>query len=136
LTLGETEAKALAEVEGVILREDLRAEVEVTEYLATSYTGYQIRQREYYPAWAMEEDHPLVEALTRTVRKTLGYYPPIGRWAFSTDGVYTMGVAGIPTVGFGPGEERYAHTAEEQIRLKDVVAAARVYAQLAVDLLG
>jgi len=38
-------------------------------------------------------------------------------------------------VGFGPGEERYAHTSEEQIRLDDVAAAARVYAQLAVDLL-
>jgi putative selenium metabolism hydrolase len=136
LTLGETEAKALAEVQGVILREDLRAKAEVTEYQATSYTGYQTRQREYYPPWAMEEDHPLVQAVTRTVRKTLGYYPHIGQWAFSTDGVYTKGVAGIPTVGFGPGEERYAHTAEEQIRLDDVAAAARVYAQLAVDLLG
>ena len=135
LTLGETETKALAEVQGVILREGLRAEVEVTEYRATSYTGYEARQRAYYPAWAMEEDHPLVQATARAVRKALGYYPRIGQWAFSTDGVYTMGVAGIPTVGFGPGEERYAHTAEEQIRLDDVAAAARVYAQLAVDLL-
>ena len=136
LTLGETEAKALAEVQGVILREDLRARVEVTEYQATSYTGYQVRQRAYFPAWAMEEDHPLVQAMARSVRKTLGYYPHIGQWAFSTDGVYTMGKASIPTVGFGPGEERYAHTVEEQIRLEDVAAAARVYAQLAVDLLG
>jgi len=136
LTLGETEAKALAEVQGVILREDLRARVEVTEYQATSYTGYQVRQRAYFPAWAMEEDHPLVQAMARSVRKTLGYYPHIGQWAFSTDGVYTMGKASIPTVGFGPGEERYAHTVEEQVRLEDVAAAARVYAELAVDLLG
>jgi len=135
LTLGETETKALAEVQGVILREDLRAEVEITEYRATSYTGHEANQREYYPAWAMEEDHPLVQTAARTVRKTLGYLPQIREWAFSTDGVYTMGTAGIPTVGFGPGEERYAHTAEEQIRLDDVAAAARVYAQLAADLL-
>lgn len=136
LTLGETEAKALAEVRGVILREDLNAEVCVTEYQATSYAGYQVRQREYYPAWAMEEDHPLVQATARAVRKTLGYQPRIGLWAFSTDGVYTMGTAGIPTVGLGPGEERYAHTTDEQIRLDDVAAAARAYAQLAVNLLG
>ena len=84
----------------------------------------------------MEEDHPLVQAMARSVRKVLGYYPHIGQWAFSTDGVYTMGQASIPTVGFGPGEERYAHTVEEQIRLEDVAAAARVYAQLVVDLLG
>lgn len=136
LTLGETEAKALAEVQGVILRENLRADVKVTEYLATSYTGYEVRQRAYYPAWAMEEDHPLVRAKFQAVRKTLGFPPRIGEWAFSTDGVYTMGVAGISTVGFGPGEERYAHTAEEQIRLDDIAAAAQVYAQLAVDLLA
>jgi putative selenium metabolism hydrolase len=135
LTLGETGAKALAEVQGVILRESLRADVEVTEYRAASYTGYQARQREYYPAWVMEEDHPLVQATVRAVRKTLGYLPRVQEWAFSTDGVYTMGVASIPTVGFGPGEERYVHTSEEQIRLDDVAAAARVYAQLAVDLL-
>ena len=135
LTLGETEAKALAEVQGVILRESLRADVEVTEYRAASYTGYQARQREYYPAWVMEEDHPLVQATVRAVRKTLGYLPRVQEWAFSTDGVYTMGVASIPTVGFGPGEVRYVHTSEEQIRLDDVAAAARVYAQLAVDLL-
>lgn len=135
LTLGETEAKALAEVQGVILRESLRADVEVTEYRAASYTGYQARQREYYPAWVMEEDHPLVQATVRAVRKTLGYLPRVQEWSFSTDGVYTMGVASIPTVGFGPGEERYAHTSEEQIRLDDVASAARVYAQLAVDLL-
>jgi acetylornithine deacetylase/succinyl-diaminopimelate desuccinylase-like protein len=60
----------------------------------------------------------------------------VGRWDFSTDGVYTAGVAGIPTVGFGPGEERHAHTADEQVRVQDVEAAARVYAELAVRLLG
>jgi acetylornithine deacetylase/succinyl-diaminopimelate desuccinylase-like protein len=45
-------------------------------------------------------------------------------------------VANIPTVGFGPGEERYAHTVEEHVRLNDVLDAARVYARLAVELLG
>jgi acetylornithine deacetylase/succinyl-diaminopimelate desuccinylase-like protein len=47
-----------------------------------------------------------------------------------------MGRANIPTVGFGPGEERFAHTVDDQIRLDDVVAAARVYARLAVGILG
>jgi acetylornithine deacetylase/succinyl-diaminopimelate desuccinylase-like protein len=47
-----------------------------------------------------------------------------------------MGVAGIPTVGFGPGEEKYAHTASEQVRIDDVVRAARGYAQIATEILG
>jgi len=64
-----------------------------------------------------------------------GYKPQLGRWNFSTAGVYTMGYAGIPTIGFGPGEERYAHTAYERINLQDCFTAARVYAQMAQDLL-
>jgi acetylornithine deacetylase/succinyl-diaminopimelate desuccinylase-like protein len=47
-----------------------------------------------------------------------------------------MGMSGLPTIGFGPGEEKYAHTADEQIRLIDVFRAASAYAQLAVEILG
>jgi putative selenium metabolism hydrolase len=136
LTLGETEAKAQAEIQGIITREGVDAKVNVTEYRATSYTGYECRAREFYPPWALDQDHPLVQATAQAVRETLGYRPKIGQWAFSTDGVYTMGRANIPTVGFGPGEERFAHTVDDQIRLDDVVAAARVYARLAVEVLG
>jgi len=136
LTLGETEAKALAEIQGIITREGVDAKVTVTEYRTMSYTGYECRAKEYYPPWALDQDHSLVQATVRVIRETLGYRPRIGQWAFSTDGVYTMGRANIPTVGFGPGEERFAHTVDDQIRLDDVVAAARVYARLAVEILG
>jgi len=40
LTLGETEAKALAEVESVIVRENVRARVSLAELDYASYTGY------------------------------------------------------------------------------------------------
>jgi putative selenium metabolism hydrolase len=136
LTLGETERKALAEIQNIISTEEVDANVEVTEYLAASYTGFECRMRNVFPAWAMPQDHPLVQTMVRTVRETLGYRPRLGRWSFSTDGTYSAGVANIPTIGFGPGEERYAHTQDEQIRLNDVVDAARVYARLAVELLG
>jgi len=136
LTLGETEGKALAEIQSIINTEEIDAEVLIAEYQATSYTGYDCRTRATFPAWVMPEDSPLVQALIRSVRETLGYRPRLGRWGFSTDGAYTAGVANIPTVGFGPGEERYAHTLEDQVRLNDVVNAGRVYARLAVELLG
>ena len=136
LTLGETEAKAVAELQGIITREGVEARVHVTEYQATSYTGYECRAKEFYPAWALDDDHPLVQTTARVIREVLGYRPRIGQWAFSTDGAYTMGKANIPSVGFGPGEERFAHTVDDQIRPDDVAAAARVYARLAVELLG
>jgi len=136
LTLGENETMALAEVQRVIAREGVPAEVEVTEYQATSYTGYASHAREFYPAWVMAEDHPLITATVRAVRAQLKRRPQVGRWNFSTEGVYTAGVAGIPSVGFGPGDPRCAHTADEHVRLADVHAAAEVYARLAIELLG
>jgi putative selenium metabolism hydrolase len=135
LTLGETERKALAEVQNIVNTEEVDAHVAVTEYRATSYTGYECQARAAFPAWVMPENSPLVQATIRSVRETLGYRPRLGPWGFSTDGTYTAGVANIPTVGFGPGEERYAHTQEEQVRLNDVVDAARVYARLAAEML-
>jgi putative selenium metabolism hydrolase len=135
LTLGETETKALVEIRSIIATEGARAKVAVDEYAATSYTGYTCRARKHYPAWMTPEDHPLLQALVRTIRDTLGARPRIGRWSFSTDGVYTMGEAGIPTVGFGPGEEKLVHTPQEQVRLNDIINAARVYAQLPLEVL-
>jgi putative selenium metabolism hydrolase len=135
LTLGETERKALAEVQNIVNTEEVDARVEITEQRAMSYSGYGFRARSSFPAWVLPEDSHLVQATVRSVRDALGYRPRLGRWGFSTDGTYTAGVANIPTIGFGPGEERYAHTQDEQIRLNDVVDAARVYARLAVELL-
>ncbi len=136
LTLGENETKALAEVQRVIAREGVDAKVAVTEYGRASYTGRTRRTREFYPAWVLSADHPLVRTAVRATQTQLNRRPQIVCWGFSTEGVYTAGEASIPTIGFGPGEEEIAHTADEHVRLSDVYAAAEVYAQLAAQLLG
>jgi putative selenium metabolism hydrolase len=136
LTLGEDEAGAVREIALLAAREGIQAEVEVMDYNAQSYNGYPLRARRVFNAWSIAEDHPLVQATVVAAESALGHKPAITHWAFSTDGAYTAGVAGIPTVGFGPGEEHFAHTVDEQIRLADVFAAAQVYAELAQRLLG
>ncbi len=136
LTLGETEAKALAELRRVLTREGIKATVEMPPYRATTYTGLPVEAPQSFPFWMISEDDPLLVAASRVVEAELGFAPRLVRWDFSTDGVYTMGVAGIPTIGFGPGEERFAHTVDEQVRLRDIESAAQVYAALAVHLLS
>ncbi len=136
LTWGDTEERALKEVRRMISDCRVTANVCVNESEYRSYTNYPMRVREYYPAWMISEDHPLVQASLRAARAVLGRSVETSLWQFSTDGVYSMGEAGIPTVGFGPGEEKYAHTVDEQIRAADIIEAAEVYAQMAIEILG
>ena len=133
LTLGETEARAITEVQQIMRREGVRGDVVTLEYQTATYTGYIARGRKYFPPWLLPESDPLARRAIRTLERCLGIRPRIGLWSFSTDGAYTMGEAGIPTLGFGPGDERLAHTPEEQVRLTDVAQAAECYAQLAIE---
>jgi len=135
LTWGEDERLALAQVREIIQREGLEAQVETMVYEARSHTGYPCHKKRYFPAWLLEEGDPLVQMGIQTVKKTLGYKPQTITWRFSTNGVATKGELGIPTIGFGPGEEAHCHTTDDQVKVEDLLKAARVYAQFAFDFL-
>ena len=136
LTLGETRERALTEIRQVIEREGVRGTVRVADRETITYTGHVNRGQEYYPPWLMPDDAPLVKTVVKAVERAIERRPRLKVWAFSTDGAYTRGEAGIPTVGFGPGEERYAHTVNEQVRLADVLLAANGYASIAIEVLN
>ena len=131
LTAGDTETKVLAEMRRILTREGVQAEVTIPTYEAASYTGMACAARQFFPYWTTPENHPLIRAASLAVDATLGYLPRLTKWEFSTDGVYTAGEAGIPTIGFGPGDERLAHAADEHVALADLASAARVYVALA-----
>jgi acetylornithine deacetylase/succinyl-diaminopimelate desuccinylase-like protein len=52
----------------------------------------------------------------------------VGQWSFSTNGVATMGLMGVPTIGFGPGDEELAHSVGERVPIRHLVDAAQWYA--------
>ena len=136
LTLSETRERAMAEIRQIMKREGVRGSIQVASYRHSSYLGYVREGQEYYPPWLMPDDSPLVRRTVRAVERVRGLRPRLKIWEISTDGAYTRGAAGIPTVGFGPGEERLAHTADEHIRAGDVLLAAAGYAQIAAEILG
>jgi putative selenium metabolism hydrolase len=106
----------------------VRGEVSLRSFERPSYRGYVKRRDKFFPAWALDEGAPELESAARVYRMLFGEEPRTGRWLFSTDGNYSMGVRGIPTFGFGPGEEHHAHTVDDQVRVEDLWKAAAFYA--------
>jgi acetylornithine deacetylase/succinyl-diaminopimelate desuccinylase-like protein len=47
-----------------------------------------------------------------------------------------MGKLGIPTIGYGPGDEFHAHTAHDQCPVDDLVEAISWYSSFPTKLLG
>ena len=131
MTFGETEEEAIAQVEALIPEEfKERVTVEALFYDEPSYTGFVFPVEKYFPAWALDEDHDLVQAGLKA-RELIGLdYEPSGKWSFSTNGIYWAGKANIPSIGFGPGDEVTAHTVMDSVRLDDVVKATEFYAIL------
>ncbi|MDH5605565.1 MAG: YgeY family selenium metabolism-linked hydrolase [Anaerolineae bacterium] len=129
LTFGEDKDQAIQKVRDLIPQEH-RDSVTVEElfYEEPSYTGFVFPVDKYFPAWAYDEDHPLVQA-GHQVRNLIGLpQAPAGKWDFSTNGIYWAGKAGIPSIGFGPGDEVTAHTVKDSVLLEDVVKATEFYA--------
>jgi len=131
ITLNEPHDEVIDTIRGLIpdyLQEEIL--VEELQYDTPSYTGFIFPLTKYYPAWLLEESHPLVQAGLRSIHDLWGEDRPLGCWDFSTNGTYWAGKAGIPSIGFGPGDEIYAHSILENVPLEDVVNAAEFYAYL------
>ena len=104
------------------------AELRVLVHEAEAWTGKRVSMEKYFPTWTLEEDHPAVQAAAGAAREVLEREPEIGRWTFSTNGVYSAGIEGVPTLGFGPAEEEYTHSVEDRVSEDDLLAAIRFYA--------
>jgi len=125
LTAGETKESAVAEVKALPGAED--AEVEILNYDTPSYTGLRYPMEKYYPTWVLDEAHPLARAAIATYETLWRKAPIVDKWTFSTNGVASMGLMGVPTIGFGPGEEDVAHSVAERVPIRDLVEAAEFY---------
>ena len=125
LTAGETPEEALAQIAALPSMGD--CELRMLAYDELSWRGERAHQDKFYPAWVLDEEHPLVSCVADAVRHVTGESPRISRWGFSTNGVATAGRYGIPSVGFAPGIEELSHTTGEWVAVEDLVRSAAVY---------
>jgi len=124
IVLGETEESVLADYHGI------GAEATIEQINLRFYTGEVVEAKLFFPAWYLAPDHPWVQRAWEALGS-----PPFRVWRFSTDGVESCGRRGIPTVGFGPGEERMSHQPDERVSIADIKLAALGYAKLLRELL-
>jgi putative selenium metabolism hydrolase len=128
LAATDTLDSAVREIQQLDSVRSAGAEVAVLDYAARSWRGLVYPTKKYYPTWLLPEDHPLLRAGKQTFMDLFDTEPVVGRWVFSTNGVAVMGMHGIPCIGFGPGNEIFAHMATEQIPVEHLVKATAWYA--------
>ncbi len=139
LTLGEARDGAVSEVRAAVKMAGLFEsdfKVEVLQYAEPAYTGLVYPTEKYYPTWAMPEDSPFLKQAVEAYQGVLGRKPLVDKWTFSTNGVATAGMHGIPTLGLGPGNEVYAHAPNERCPLEHLSGAAAFYAALVARMSG
>jgi putative selenium metabolism hydrolase len=130
-TFGETKAGIIEAISNLFPakhKDDFA--IEELIYAEPSHTGAVFVYEKDFPAWAMPDDDPFVQAGQATIEAIWGEKRPSGKWDFSTNGNYWQGKIGVPSIGFGPGNEIYAHAVNEHVPLKEVVDATKFYALL------
>ncbi len=123
---GSTDDFLLAAVRGAVkgalplVPEGMGVEIRMATEAQTSYTGVSERRNLFTPGFLMAADDPVVVEAARAVgARSGGGMARIRPWTFATDGGWSKGVFGIPTIGFAAGEERYAHTNRERWELSE-----------------
>jgi putative selenium metabolism hydrolase len=131
LLVGEDEDAVLNPIRAVIAGlsaadPTFRAEANVDTGAFTCYTGHTLHGRKFQPAWRFAPDADHVRAALAAL-SAAALPAETGHYGFCTNGSYTAGVAGIPTLGYGPGHESAAHTTDESLELDQLFGATAGY---------
>ncbi|MBM7324679.1 M20/M25/M40 family metallo-hydrolase [Agrobacterium sp. S2] len=89
----------------------------------------------HYPLMWVEPNNPVVQAALRARESITGEPDSVASWRFGVNGTF-MCAAGIPTVGLGPGNEKWAHTPDEHILVADLVEVCGIWSRMIVDVCG
>jgi putative selenium metabolism hydrolase len=135
---GETEDDILGPVQRAVERAlagtGASARARIAEDDFATYTGMRVTAPNFAPAWFYDEGAGIVVAAAAGLAEA-GISPQLTHYAFCTNGSGTAGRLGIPTIGFGPGEEALAHRIDEFIDVAELAIGARGYAAIAAALL-
>jgi len=80
-----------------------------------TYTGFEIVSEKEFKPWKIESHNPLVLGSLETLKENK-FKSSLGYWQkLFTEGSYTYGQLGIPTIGFGAGKEEFIGSPLESV---------------------
>lgn len=126
MTLGENKKSVMKELKEIIKKHKSDAKISIPNVEGVSWKGTNFCQEAYFPTWLFDEKHQLVNTAMQTAKTATGK-AKAGVWSFSTNGVATAGIFGIPTIGFAPGREELSHSSKEELVLNDLLKATKFY---------
>ena len=132
---GETAEGVINEITSLPGVQGLPLEVRIGETGYSAFTGVALSTHKFFPAWLLDADDAIVTRAQAALAQA-GQAPALSAYRFCTNAAYSAGVAGVPTIGYGPAGETDAHVIDERLRLEDLFAAAVGYGALMTGLLG
>lgn len=124
---GETGDSVMAELKQVVdslLQDEKKLRIEM-----------KVRPQ-FWDPYLIAETEPVVQATRAAVEEIVGVKPEILGKAGCTDASHIFHMGGIPTVVFGPGNEKLAHKPDECVEIKQYVAAVPIFRSIFQKLLG
>jgi putative selenium metabolism hydrolase len=131
LVPGETREEVTAQLVEAFLAADApetRIDLATADY--TTYAGVEWSEPKWFPPWMLDADHPWLLRSSAALRAA-GLAPELRSYQFCTNAAYSAGVAGVPTLGFGPSSEAHAHVVDEFVEIEQLLGAARGYRAIA-----
>jgi putative selenium metabolism hydrolase len=132
---GDTLEGVLGHIQSLPELKEVPFKAVIAEGEHQAYTGKTLTCTKFFPAWILDEGHPLVQAALKGLRAS-GLNPRLSAYRFCTNAAYSVGTAGVPTIGFGPGTEADAHVVDERLSLEALEAVAQGYAGIIHSVLG
>ena len=131
---GETRSDAQALLQRLAaesVEPGIQASIDVRSQLVRTYTGLQETVRHDLASFCLDLNDPILVSAHAILEEALDRAVGIDVWAFCTDGGY-LASAGIPCIGFGPGEEEMAHVVDERLEIDQLLEATAGYMALAL----
>lgn len=121
--VGESEESVIDPINKELEEKGINAKAYIAQGETKSYTNLVLSARRFFPSWLLDENEEIVKKAIRGL-KSVGLFTELGCYSFCTNGSHYCGEKGIPTIGYGPGEEKNAHIVDEYIEEESLYKSA------------